>query len=439
MVGGPDMYHLHSTFVQECDIDPVLFQCRNDGFWQISPNNGAYGYVLNPAVTNYDGSAGHLLDPYLTLAKEYGWANYMYQTNQGPSYPSHLFLFAGTSALTNQDDADSIFVSENNGSADGSGCIMQDATAKTHAWNRIIQPVNGSGLDCFFSDANSVQECLVYNNNAETYCTNPNNMATTVLDPNSISWKYYAPSPGTIWTAPNAIQSICQPELNKAGQLYCTGEEWAAKVDVANHGTDILRDIADCRLAQVSWVMPDGAWSDHAGPKVGLVPYGPSWVAAIINAIGNNPTCAAGTPDAGQKYWDNTVIVVTWDDWGGWADNQPPKLLGGLPCIFTTPATPCPGDYQYGYRVPLLVVSAYTPRGVISNSLHDYGSILRMIEGINHLPEGMMGNADARATNDLRVFFSAHQPPRPYLTVVGVVDAKYFTSYVGTAIEPDDD
>jgi hypothetical protein len=35
----------------------------------------------------------HLLDPYLMFAKEYGWANYMYQTNQGASYPALITLF----------------------------------------------------------------------------------------------------------------------------------------------------------------------------------------------------------------------------------------------------------------------------------------------------------------------------------------------------------
>jgi hypothetical protein len=52
-------------------------------------------YVYNSPVTNTDGSKGGLLDPYLTLtlATRYGWANRMFQTNQGPSYPAHQFLF----------------------------------------------------------------------------------------------------------------------------------------------------------------------------------------------------------------------------------------------------------------------------------------------------------------------------------------------------------
>ena len=31
--------------------------------------------------------------PYVTMAKQYGWANFMFQTNQGPSAPAHQFIF----------------------------------------------------------------------------------------------------------------------------------------------------------------------------------------------------------------------------------------------------------------------------------------------------------------------------------------------------------
>ena len=72
----------------------------------------------------------------------------------------------------------------------------------------------------------------------------------------------------------------------------------------------ILTDIANSQLPQVSWVMPSSENSDHAGNNVATG--GPSWVAAIVNAIGNS------------QYWQDTAIFVTWDDWGGWYDHVPP-------------------------------------------------------------------------------------------------------------------
>jgi len=442
LAGGGDPDHSHRGFNNMCDPDPATLECRNDGAWKTSsPAGYSYGYVQDPAVTNSDGSHGHLLDPYLTFAKEYGWANFMYQTNQGPSYPAHQFIFSGTSAPTAADDAKSTFVAENFNFevyTDGAGCL-----APGGATNALLSPaINTPPEGCELYAGGSVQECVIANSKlsypsdpAGTFCFSHQSMAD-ILDPHAISWKYYAPTPGSIWTAPDSIKAICQPAfVNPSGDpnsaLKCTGKEWNANVDTQNLGTDILRDIASCSLARVSWVIPNGEWSDHAGLND---PYGPSWVAAIINAIGNHAKCGAGTKDAGQTYWQNTAIIVTWDDWGGWSDNQPPPYASKLPCRSDN----CQGDYQYGFRVPLLVVSAYTPAGYINNVPRDFGSILRMIEGINHLPEGQLGFADQRATSDLRLFFSLSQP-RAYHTVPAQNDASFFLMQKGLAVDPDDD
>ena len=434
LAGSADPDHSHNGFENMCDPDPATQLCRNDGAWHTSGAGAAYGYVDNPVVTNSDGSTGHLLDPYLTLAKQYGWANFMYQTNQGPSYPAHQFIFAGTSALTASADTNSTFVASNfNNKVVGAaaGCLLPNGGT-----NVLVSPALPPTAGCT-QYANGSQECTVTNNSL-VYPTNPVGMfcvphtsMADILDPKSISWKYYAPSAGSIWTAPDAIQKICQPQFTSSTSVACMGAEWNAKVDVTHAGTDILRDIASCNMAQVNWVIPNGAWSDHPGPNA---QYGPSWVATVINALGNNPTCAAGTPDAGQNFWQNTAIVVTWDDWGGWSDNQPANILAGLPCTTTN----CQGDYQYGFRVPMLVVSAYTPSGTINNLPHDFGSILRMIEGINGIKEGALGFADARSTTDLSRFFTL-TVPRTYQTVPSVKDATYFLGFKGAATAPDND
>jgi phospholipase C len=50
------------------------------------------------------------VQPYFEIARNYGFANRMFQTNQGPSFPAHQFLFGGTS----QPSADSpLFAAEN--------------------------------------------------------------------------------------------------------------------------------------------------------------------------------------------------------------------------------------------------------------------------------------------------------------------------------------
>ncbi len=437
LYGSSDPSHAHTAFEQMCDPDPANgYACRNDGAWHIKPINNSYAYVENTAVTNYDGSAGHLLDPYLTYAEQYGWANYMYQTNQGPSYPAHQFIFSGTSARSAAEDAASTFISENFGSGVKVGCL-----APASAATMMISPLVGTlSAGCKAFDNNSVQECPLPNtalnnppgNPVGSFCDTKTNMGA-VLDAQSITWKYYAPSAGSIWTAPNSIQDICVPKFTnkKDVALKCTGTEWTNNVDLNLKGADVLNDITNCNLASVSWVIPNGTWSDHAGTSD---QYGPSWVTAIINAIGQNPTCTAGK-DVGQTFWSNTAIIVTWDDWGGWSDNQPAFTQPGLPCTSTN----CQADYQIGFRVPLLVVSAYTPKGYIDNDNYDFGSILRTIEGVYGRPEGTMGVADARSSTDLSNFFTGAF--RSYTPVPAVEPASFFlgTAQKGAPTPPDDD
>jgi len=446
MKGSTDPDHSHSAFNSMCDPDPTAgYACQNDGAWGVrqsgTTTETSYSYVENSNITNYNGSKGHLLDPYLTYAEQYGWANFMYQTNQGPSYPAHQYIFSGTSALSTADDKNSTFVAENFGpTGTGYGCLAGTDT-KTH----IISPLLPGNTLCTGGtayDDNSVQECLVENtvlnnplgNPVGSFCTSKPNMGS-LLDTHKISWKYYAPSAGDLWTAPDAIANICVPKFTsgKDTTLECSGAEWTANVDLKLKGADVLNDITNCNLPGVSWIIPDGTWSDHAGSTEN---WGPSWVTAIINEIGQNPACAAGTIDAGQTFWQNTVIVLTWDDWGGWSDNQKPPLLSKLPCT----TNKCQGDYEYGFRVPLVMVSAYTPKGYIDNQTHDFGSILRMIEGVYAIKEGALGVADARATTDLSNFFQGTY--RAYTPVPALLAPSFFLgehAQKGAPTPPDND
>lgn len=444
LAGSIDPDHSHTGFENMCDPDPVTLACRMDGAWLTSkPAGSSYSYVANPKVTNYDGSKGHLLDPYLTLATQYGWANFMFQTNQGPSYPAHQYMFSGTSAPTAADDEKSTFISENfNLKTVGNlaGCL-----SPTTATNYLISPaIDTPPPGCNLWDSDSVQECQIKNtalvyptDPVGTFCYPHENMAN-LLDPLSITWKYYSPSPGSIWTAPDSFKAICDPKFvnpnaDPKSKLECTGAEWKSNVDLLHHGADILSDIDNCKLAHVNWVIPDGAWSDHAGIHD---LYGPSWVAAIVNAIGNRAKCGKGTEDEGQTFWDDTAIVITWDDWGGWSDHVPAHYLSKLPCTSLN----CQGDYQHGFRVPLIVVSAYTPAGYINNGVHNFGSVLRMIEGIflGKAGEGKLGFADLRSESDLHSFFSLTKP-RAFTTIPAVKDAHFFLTYTAAPIDPDDD
>jgi len=359
------------------------------------PSQPQFRFVANPIVGTH-----RLLDPYLMLATQYGWANYMFQTNQGPSFPAHQFIFGGTSAPTAGDDHMGIFASGNMrgmlGSNNRAGCIA-DAT---------------TGVELIHPNPNPPPRGVV---NSEVYPCFDHQTIPDILPP-GVSWRYYTPSAGSIWTAPNAIFHICQP-TGPGGT--CQGQEWLNHVDL--RPSDVLADIRSCNLRSVSWVIPAGQNSDHAGNPNNTG--GPAWVAAIINAIGNHPTCPNG-----EVYWRNTAIIITWDDWGGWYDHESPTIR---------PLRQ--GDYQYGFRVPLIVVSAYTPAAYISNSRHDFGSILRFIEHNFGIPEGELTFADHRARTDLTDFFDLDQPPRPFQRVSAAKDETYFLNDKTVPTDPDDD
>jgi phospholipase C len=380
-----DLSHAHSAFVAQCDQDPVTGACKMDGSGGVTCS----GKCLSKPQFRYVDNSSNVVTPYLQLATQYGWANYMFQTNQGPSFPAHQFIFGGTSAPSAADDAAGIFASENmSGTGSVAGC-----TASTGTTVQLIDP-NGENQ--------KVYPCFEHSTMAD-------------LLPGGITWRYYAPSAGSIWTAPNAIQHICQ-STGPGGE--CVGPDWSANVDLKP--ADVLSDIAACNLRSISWVIPTGANSDHAKVNDGG---GPSWVSAIVNAIGNSSTC-----DNNAGYWQNTAIVIAWDDWGGWYDHERPTML----------AQP-EGDYQYGFRVPLVFVSAYTPAGYINNKRHDFGSVLRFLEHNFGIREGVLNFADSRATNDLTGFYDLSRAPRAYQTINAPKSAAFFLHDKRKATDPDDD
>ncbi len=385
-----DLNHSHSAFVAMCDADPATGSCRMDGAAGVTcgprcPTIPQFRYVPN---------SGGILNPYLQLATQFGWANYMFQTNQGPSFPAHQFLFGGTSAPSAADDAAGIFASENmsnsglGGVGATAGCIAQSTTTV-----EVINPSSGENQ--------KIYPCFEHQ-------TMPDLLPTT------FTWRYYAPNAGSIWTAPNAIQHICQ---SSGPGGVCTGSEWQNNVDL--NPVDVLKDIANCQLRSVSWVIPTGKNSDHAHDNDGG---GPSWVASIVNAIGNSTSC-----DSNTGYWQNTAVFIVWDDWGGWYDHEPPTILA-LP----------QGDYQYGFRVPLIVVSAYTPAGYINNARHDFGSILRFVEHNFGIAEGSLTFADSRSTTNLTGFFDVTSAPRTFNKIAALKDANFFLNDKRPLTDPDD-
>lgn len=372
-----DLSHAHAAFVAMYDGGKMdganLIPCSPAA--NCPPNahpNPQFKYVLPADV-----------QPYFALAEQYTFGDRMFQTNEGPSFPAHQFIISGTSAPS---AASPLFAAENP-ALSPAGCIA--------ASNNTVAMIDAAGSE-------STQP-------AEYPCFD-HPTVTDLLGGQKVSWRYYAPSAGSIWTGPDAISHICGPQTVN-GTLTCTGAEWTANVVIPQTG--VLTDIANGQLAQVSWVIPDGKSSDHAVSNDGS---GPSWVASIVNAIGNS------------AYWTNTAIVITWDDWGGWYDHVPPTVVSD--------GVSWGSGYVYGFRVPLIVVSPYAKTAHISHVTHDFGSILKLIETTFHLSS--LGYADTPA-DDLSDCFNLTQTPTAFHPIAAALDARFFINDRRPPVAPDDD
>jgi phospholipase C len=388
-----DLSHAHSAFVDMCDSNGSGV-CQMDGA-DLIPTSCAKGAGNCPPPANpgfmYVNPAD--VQPYLTMAQQYSFADHMFQTNEGPSFPAHQFIISGTSAPS---VGSNLFAAENLGGVGGTaGCIASAGTT--------VAVIDAAGSE---------------SSNPPIYPCFEHPTLTDSLDKANISWRYYAPSAGSIWTGPDAIEHMCQPNAPTGGE--CMGPDWtgtAPKVVIGQtqSNAQILTDIANNQLQQVSWVIPTGQDSDHALSNTGC---GPSWVTSIVNAIGNS------------SYWSNTAIILTWDDWGGWYDHVPPQVINN--------GSSWGSGYVYGFRVPMVVISPYAKPAYISHVTHDFGSILKFIETNFNLPS--LGYADVPA-DDLSDIFNFSQTPIAFQTITppSNTGACVAAAAATPASDPDDD
>lgn len=121
-----------------------------------------------------------------------------------------------------------------------------------------------------------------------------------------------------------------------------------------------MADAQAGRLPAVSFYKPQGDLNMHAGYSD--VDAGDRHIARVVDALMSGP------------QWAKMLVVVTFDENGGWWDHvAPPK-----------------GDrWGPGTRVPAVVVSPHARKGHVDHTIHDTGSIQRFINrrfGLAPLP-----------------------------------------------------
>lgn len=380
-----DLDHSHHAFVSMYDdgkmdgADKISVACPNHSAMPCPPPDAQFRYVQPSDV-----------EPYFQLAEQYTFGDRMFQTNEGPSFPAHQFILSGTSAPTATSHS---FMAENSA---GIPNAFGDAGC-TSPPSEFVYLINPAGREL-----------------EKIYPCTEHPTLTDELNHQGISWRYYTPFAGVIWTAPNAIEHMCGPNNPPPNATACVGPDWVNNVVLDE--TRVLTDISGGQLPQVSWVIPNGYNSDH--PSIDNKGGGPSWIAAIVNAIGNS------------QYWADTAIIITWDDWGGWYDHVKPFKV-------VNDGVSWGSGYVYGFRVPLIVVSPYARARHISHKIHHFGSILKFVETVFGLPS--LGYADAYAPDDLSDCFNFKQAPLKFTTIQAPLKAQDFLNDKRPKAPPDDD
>jgi phospholipase C len=75
------------------------------------------------------------------------------------------------------------------------------------------------------------------------------------------------------------------------------------------------------------------------------------------------------------RDWKHTVLIINFDEWGGFFDHVVPPPAPDVDPAFAL----------RGFRVPCLIVSPFSPPGIV-HDVYDHTSILKMIEWRWNLP-----------------------------------------------------
>lgn len=374
-----DLDHIHSGYEMDRDQDTM------DGFDRTQ--TGADGSGLPICTYPYQYVDPADIAPYWDIAKHYVLADHTFQAQGSGSFTGHQDLIAAGTQISSSEAL-----------IDNPTYFPWGCDANPRVRTAIIKrggkvyPVAGPF------------PCLKYTTLRD------------LLDAKGVGWKFYAtPVQGWqgcahgetagIWSAFDAIKAV----------RYSS--EW--RKNIARNNTIFFTDVKKGELPAVSWVTPDGANSDHPeekehapcatpAPNAPWEDNGPSWVASIVNAVGHS------------KYWDSTAVVIVWDDWGGFFDHVPP---------------PSPLNWQGGpgFRVPMMIVSAYS-KPHVDHTVYQFGSILRFIEETWQL--GTLGRNDAHSTS-IGNAFNFKLAPRKFQTIPSKFSEAYFLNQPPSGDAPD--
>lgn len=247
---------------------------------------------------------------YYAYATHYELADHMFSNVLAPSFPNHIALVAGQS------------------------------------YNLIDNPRHYGRKLTWGCDGSTTSRAPTFSHGkkGELFpCFNAREL-TTEADQAGASWRYYAASIGHfgyVWSALDAYREVRD------------SSEWRTNIETPSR---FIHDVSAGRLPAIAWLTPPLKYSEHPPESECL---GENWTVRQINAVMRSPN------------WKSTVIVVLWDDFGGFYDHVAP---------------PSEGRYRLGPRVPGIIISPFSRAHTVDHRIYDFSSIVKFVEKRYHLP-----------------------------------------------------
>jgi phospholipase C len=324
----------------------------------------------------YDGNTVTALWNY---AQHFAMSDNSYSTTFGPSTPGALNLISGqTNGVTSTLNGTGDEVSDGNGGLTVIGDPDPIGDVCSNPTRNQVQ-MGGKNIGDLLSSAGVTWGSFMggfnlstVNANGTTNCKRSSaGLAGTTGDyiPHHAWFQYYALTANPAHTRPKSISEI--------------GHDGPA-----NHGYDLQDFFAAVKAGNfpaVSFLKASAYQDGHAGYSDPLDEQ--TFIVNTINFLQTRPE------------WQNTAVIVMYDDSDGWYDHQmgpilntssgPADALSG-PGACGNPATALPGVNPstvhalgrcgYGMRQPFLVISPWARTNFVDHSLTDQSSVIRFVE-----------------------------------------------------------
>ncbi|MEO7367501.1 MAG: alkaline phosphatase family protein [Gemmatimonadaceae bacterium] len=192
--------------------------------------------------------------------------------------------------------------------------------------------------------------------------TFPNRIISQAAQTDRISNTLVASTLPTIW---DRLSSAGLSGANY-GPSLTTASLWGNKYQsIIKPIATFFADATAGALPNVSFVDPELTtdFSNSYHPP-GDIRNAEAFLGSIYKAVTTGP------------QWKSSLLVITFDEWGGFYDHVPPTLAPLSQIERTAGNT----DGLRGFRVPTILVSPFAKRQNVSSKVYDHASILRLIE-----------------------------------------------------------